>query len=191
MAHRGLPDATESVSFRFQEEKATDAATHLLRLHGGSMTRLTLLKLLYFGEREAAARHNRPICGGHYVSMPHGPVLSEVYDLMKDERPSQVWAERIESHGQNVTLVDDQMPSAVSKAELDVLDAIYAQWGGRSASELRRCSHELVEWKDPNGSSLPIEHVEFLRAIRKSEQEIQDIADEVRVEDHYHQILRQ
>ena len=53
----------------FDEEKATDAATYLLGRGGGRMTRMKLIKLLYIAEREAVARHNRPICGGRYVCM--------------------------------------------------------------------------------------------------------------------------
>ena len=178
--------------FRFQEDKAADAATFLLRRHGGRMTRLRLIKLLYFAEREAAERHNRPICGGRYVSMDNGPVLSEVYDLIKGERPSQVWAERIASEGYDVNLVEDRPPSAVSEAELEILDAIYDQWGNQNLDEILRHAHEdLAEWRDPKGSSLAIEPADFLKALHKTEQEIREIAEEVQVENHYHQIFAQ
>ena len=184
---------TESVPllfFRFQEDKAVDAATHLLRRHGGSITRLVLIKLLYFAEREAASRHNRPICGGHYVSMDQGPVLSEVYNLIKGEQLSQEWAARIASSGRDVILVKDFQPSAVSEAELDVLDAVYGEWGSRTVGDiLNHAHHNLPEWQHPSGSSLPIEPTAFLKAIGKTDQEICEIAEEVREENYFHQLF--
>ena len=83
--------------------------------------------------------------------MPQGPVLSEVYNLVKEERLGRVWAERIQSHGRrDVILVDDHQPGAVSEAELEVLDAIYDEWGHRNVSEILRHAHDdLAEWERP------------------------------------------
>lgn len=175
----------------FDEEKATDAATRLLRQAGGHMTRLELIKLLYFAEREATERHNRPICGGRYFSMDHGPVLSEVYDLIKGTQLSTVWAARIETDGDDVILREDCPPSAVSQAELDVLDAIYGEWGSQTLDDILKHAHQdLTEWTDPHGSSSLIEPVSFLEAVGKTEQEISDIAAEVREENYFYQLFR-
>ena len=176
--------------FRFQEEKAADAATRLLRQSGGRMTRLVLIKLLYFAEREAAKRHNRPICGGRYVSMDNGPVLSEVYNLLKGERPSRIWTTRVASRGRDVILLEDHLPAAVSEAELEVLDAIYDEWGSQTVGKILKHAHEdLAEWENPYGSSLLIKSATFLDAVGKTEQEILDIVEEVREENYFHQLF--
>ena len=174
---------------RFDEQKATDAATFLLCRAGGRLTRLELIKLLYFAEREATERHNRPICGGRYVSMKYGPVLSEVLDLINDRYPSKVWAERIESHGAEVVLRENCPPSAVSEAELNVLHAIYDEWGNQTTGKIIDYGHNLAEWTDPGNSSSLIEPLKFLRAVGKTEQEISDIVEEVREEDHFRQLF--
>ena len=87
-----------SARLRFNEKKATQAAARLLRLRGGRMSYMKLIKLLYLADREALLRWGRPISTDRYVSMDHGPVLSRVLNLTSDgddpECPS-VWAESI------------------------------------------------------------------------------------------------
>ena len=40
------------------------------------------IKLLYLADRAALIRWGRPISTDRYVSMKHGPVLSNVFDLV-------------------------------------------------------------------------------------------------------------
>jgi hypothetical protein len=47
------------------------------------MAYIKLLKLLYLAERQAMVKWGDSISGDHFVSMPHGPVLSQTYDLIK------------------------------------------------------------------------------------------------------------
>ena len=87
-----------SVRLAFNERKATQAAAHLLRLHGGRMSCMKLIKLLYLADREALLTWGRPISTDRYVSMDRGPVLSRVLDLATDGgdpgTPS-IWASSI------------------------------------------------------------------------------------------------
>src|SRR5579864_4403328 len=69
----------------FNETKATQAAAQLLRLRGGRMSYVKLVKLLYLADREALIRWGRPITTDHYVSMDEGPVVARIYDLIRNE----------------------------------------------------------------------------------------------------------
>jgi uncharacterized phage-associated protein len=69
----------------FNEAKATQAAARLLKLRGGSMSYIKLMKLLYLADREALIRWGRPITTDRYVSMDNGPVLSRIYNLIRNE----------------------------------------------------------------------------------------------------------
>ena len=179
-----------SLYFCFQEEKAVDAVAVLLKRHGPGMTRLVLLKLLYFAEREAVTRHNRPICGGQYVAMDNGPVLSEVYNLIKGERSSARWTHHISSDGNDVNLVGDLEPGAISDAEIDVLTEVCDEWSGQHLDDILAHAHyDFEEWQDPHGASVKIPAVALLRAVGKTEEDIRDIADEVRVENHYEHLF--
>ena len=68
----------------FNEKKATQAAAHLLKLRGGKMSYMKLIKLLYLADREAILAWGRPITTDGYASMDRGPVLSRVLDLATD-----------------------------------------------------------------------------------------------------------
>jgi len=69
--------------FQFRFEKALQAAGVLLERAGGRMEYLRLLKLLYIADREMIAQELSPITGDRVVAMKNGPVLSQVYDLIK------------------------------------------------------------------------------------------------------------
>ena len=57
----------------YREDKATQAAARLLRLAGGKLNHMKLMKLLYLADRRALIQWGRPITFDWYVSMPHGP----------------------------------------------------------------------------------------------------------------------
>jgi len=50
------------------------------------MNYLKLMKLLYLADRESMRRNGRPISGDRYVSMDHGPVLSQTLNLINGAR---------------------------------------------------------------------------------------------------------
>lgn len=68
---------------RFNERRATEAAAKFLKLRGGRMSYLKLIKLLYLLDREALLRWGRPVTTDRYVSMDNGPVVSRIYDLIR------------------------------------------------------------------------------------------------------------
>jgi Protein of unknown function (DUF4065) len=75
----------EMMHFQFRFEKALQATGVLLELAGGRMEYLRLLKLLYISDREMIAESLSPITGDRVVAMNHGPVLSQIYDLIKGQ----------------------------------------------------------------------------------------------------------
>src|SRR3989304_7235844 len=83
----------------FNEAKATQAAAMLLKMRGGTMSYMKLLKLLYLADREALLRWGRPISTDVYVSMDHGPVLSKTLDMINEgpDTGGRIWAEYISS----------------------------------------------------------------------------------------------
>src|SRR5258708_26416900 len=76
----------KSIKFKFNEQKAVQAAARLIQHSGGEMNYMALMKLLYLTDREALLRFGRPITGDKVVAMKHGPVLSRVYDLVAHKR---------------------------------------------------------------------------------------------------------
>ena len=68
------------MKFRFNFAKTLQASAVLLRRDDKRMSRLRLLKLLYFADRELLVAKVRTITGDSVVAMKYGPVLSQTYD---------------------------------------------------------------------------------------------------------------
>jgi uncharacterized phage-associated protein len=168
---------------RFNEAKATQAACRLLRLRGGRMSYLKLIKLLYIVDREALIRWGRTVTTDCHVSMDRGPVVSRIYDLITGDEPPDMerfWRQYI-SVPQNfeVELHSDPGDSELSIAEEELIDGVFNEHGRKSRWELVGYTHDLPEWQDPNGSSIPIAYRDILRAAGKTEAEIIAVEDEI------------
>jgi uncharacterized phage-associated protein len=169
---------------QFNEAKAAQAAARLLKLRGGQMSYLKLIKLLYFVDREALLRWGRPVTTDRYVSMDNGPVVSKICNLIREEpRPGTptVWYSLI-SRPENyeVSLLQDPPPDdELSIIEERLIDEMFMRFGSKSRWELVDLSHRLPEWKDPQGSAIPFNYADILRAENKSEQEITETVQEL------------
>ncbi len=167
------------MKFRFSEKKAAEAAGHLLRLAGGKMPYIKLIKLMYFADRRTLVEIGAPITGDRLVAMPHGPVLSQVLDNI-NQGASAEWAVFVsEPRDWNVELVSE-LPEdgALSNYEIRVLREVHQELGHLDKWALVKRSHELPEWHDPHGSAEAITPEDILRTANMSEEAIARIAEE-------------
>jgi uncharacterized phage-associated protein len=165
---------------RFREDKATQAAAKLLRLGGGRMSHLKLIKLLYLVERESLTRFGAPLTNDNYVSMPHGPVLSATLDRINERESYEngYWDTHISPKtNHEVSLRDPAVvPSdQLSRAEEDLITEIFQRYGHMSPWKLRDLTHELPEWVNPEGSSIPIARRDILRSEGYTDEDIEEI----------------
>jgi uncharacterized phage-associated protein len=169
---------------QFNEAKAAQTAARLLSLRGGPMSYLKLIKLLYFVDRQALLRWGRPVTTDQYVSMDRGPVVSRIYDLITEEPGPDsptVWYSLISPPEHfEVSLRQDPPPSdELSIAEEQLIGEVFAKFGKMSRWELVQLSHKLPEWKNPEGSAIPLDYVDILRAENKPQDEINEIVEEL------------
>lgn len=169
---------------RFREDKAAQASALLIELSGGSMNYYVLLKILYLADRTALLNWGQPITFDDYVSMDHGPLPSTTYDLVRGTGApanGKYWKEHItEPRHYHVALRASSDHDKLSDAEIDLLRDLHARYGHMTWRQLRMLCHDMLpEWRDPQGSSVPIEYQEILRAGGKPEAEIQAIMDEL------------
>lgn len=160
-----------TIYFTFDERRAAQAAAYLLQLNGGRLDMLKLIKLLYVADRERLIKVGRSITGAEMVSMDHGPVLSEVYDLLKKRPSVGCWAEYIKpkTHDHIVALaVDTPESSALSKNDRLALKAAHEKYRDFEPFEIvdRLHAKDAPEWKNPGGSSRPI-HAERIFELNK------------------------
>jgi uncharacterized phage-associated protein len=172
------------IRFKFNEMKTTEAVVLLLKENGGKMNYMKLIKLLYLADREALSRWARPITGDVYVSMDRGPVLSKVLDIInsgKDPDVDSYWHKFV-SHPATyeLSIIDTPTMNILSKREVDLLLSIFEKYKQLDEWKMVRICHDMLpEWKDPEGSSIPIRIEDILREVNKTERDIALIEDEV------------
>jgi uncharacterized phage-associated protein len=171
----------------YREDKATQAAARLLQLAGGKLNHMKLVKLLYLADRQALLQFGRPITFDWYVSMQHGPVLSFTLDKINDSQPpdgTSYWHRFIsERRDHEVELLDTVPRDQLSPAEEQLLDAVWSEFGKMTQWELRDYSHSLPEWRDPKGSSLPIEIRDILVSEGFTDSEAAEVLDTLMAEE--------
>ena len=182
------------MQFVFDEEKAAQAAAHLIRLHGGRMNYTALLKLLYLADRQALVETGYPITGDRMVSMRLGPVLSGIYDQIKTSRknapPGSAWHKWISDPvGYEVTTRDEPPDNRLSRYEIATLEDIHGHFGEMDWRALSKRTHKLPEWENPGLSSRPIEAARILEDAGKTAKEIEGMRANARRMRHAHRIL--
>jgi len=169
---------------QFREDKTTQVAAFLLKLRGGTMSYLKLIKLLYIIDRKALLQWGRPVTFDSYFSMNKGPVLSKTYDLIiegVESDESSYWHKHIDPPSNySVSLKSFCEPDDLSEAEIKLVERVFGEFGHLDRWSLVNITHELFpEWKNPEGSAIPISHEDILRADGKSVEEISSITHDL------------
>lgn len=167
---------------RFDEAKATQAAAYFLKLRGGQMHYIKLIKLLYLTDREALVRWGVPVTTDRHVSMDNGPVTSRILNLITEDRPKPIWARYISAPlgDYEVKLLADAPTDRLSRAEEKLMQEIFDQYGHRNRWDLiENVMHRLPEWRDPQGSSIPIQIRDILQAAGEREEQIRAVLKEL------------
>ncbi len=170
---------------KFDEAKASEAAAYLLALRGGQMHYMKLIKLLYLADRASLQRWGTSITTDTHVSMDHGPVVSTIYNLIRRRVETPTWSHYISppmgDAEKEVALLADVKFSRLSRAEVQLLEEVFDQYGRWNRYRLRDyVMHKLPEWKDPEGTSIPITIADILRAGGATNEEIEAVEKELR-----------
>jgi uncharacterized phage-associated protein len=172
------------MNFRFNIEKATEAACLFLDRSGGQMNIMKLVKLLYLLDRLSLDRRGIPVVVGDYLSMRNGPVTSEVLDLVnagrlvgeRDRRWEQCISDRT-----NHEVKLEQMPGRehLSDAEVKLVDEIWQEHGGRNQWQLVEwCHSHCKEWAPVTNGCAPIAVEQVGIALGKSSAQVNRLRQE-------------
>ena len=187
----------------FDVQKATQIAAYFIWRRGGRMSYLKLMKLMYLAEREFILKYGERLTGDRLISMRHGPVLSETYDLFKVGCQSSEWDKWI-AGDKNFELsfkkMDQVNPSdpldlfdCLSNAEVEIFDQIYEKYGHLTRWQLRDLTHTkecCPEWSDPEDSVIPISIKAILTMHGKTEEESDSILEHIREMDNVQASLK-
>jgi uncharacterized phage-associated protein len=158
-----------AMNFPLQVGKAIQAIGVLFRQDGvNRMNYMRLLKLLYIADREALKETGRPITGGPVVAMERGPVLEEVYDLIRGQHQEMpLWDRYLRKDKYTLQLVSDPDVRKLSKYEIKKLQEIAERHQNDDEWSLSQFTHTFEEWrKNSAGASCrPIAFKDILKAI--------------------------
>lgn len=163
-------------------------AAYFIHQNGGSIEILKLIKLIYLSERESYIRYGEPMIGDDLVSMEHGPVVSTTYNHCKREIESEPggWDEWIsERDGNNLALLVDNVVldelKQLSDADAEIIENIWGNFGGMTASQLRKYTHDhCPEWEEPPPqSSTSIPFSRLLGCVGYSGEVVRELEDRI------------
>ncbi len=180
------------MEFRFDFDRSLEASAYLLKLGGGSMEYIRLIKLLYIAERELLAEEASPLTGDIYKAMKNGPVLSTVYEIIQDRNwKSDDWHQFIKTSGYSVELVGDPGLHHLSASIVTKLRDVHARYSHTNTWELVDATHEFPEWKklSPGAGSVPIRLEDILEAMGAEEGTLETIREEEAIRRHVGQVI--
>jgi uncharacterized phage-associated protein len=163
----------------FDIKKAIAAAAYLIHRQGGEEDMFVLIKKLYYADRVALINWGKSITGDSFASMDKGPMVSTIYDLLKGKGSEQnliEWNDVIYRRKNfKIVLRKEADKGVLSEREIETLDEAAETINGVTGSLWKWLHKNCPEWKDPHGSSIPIDPSQILRIAHKSEEEIREI----------------
>jgi len=178
----------------YNQLKATEAVAHLLNSAPGKCEYLILIiKMLYIAERRAFQRWGRLITWDRFVSMDHGPVPSQTYNLISGStQNSEIWDKYIsDSSFHKIYLKEMPICNELSRAEIKLLAEVYNEYGAKDRWAVVHETHLFSEWKDPHGSAIELTLEDILEANHTPPQRVNQIRDELEDLANAHSVLDQ
>ncbi len=166
----------------FNERKATQAAARFLKLSGGTMNYMILIKDLYLLDRAALLAWGRLVTCDTLYEMKLGPVLSEVHDLITEQQEEPgIWQRSISRLEFDVTLKLDPGNDSLSVGEEEMIDSIFCSYGHyKNQFQFARLLHKVLpELKGIEKGRLPLTVEDILRAERRPAEDIESITREI------------
>ena len=171
----------------FDVEKLIGFAAYIMKsLNVDSMKYIMLIKLMYLSDRRFVECFDSTISNDDFVSMPNGPVLSRLLNLIRNdssEELQKVWNSYFSTQNNDILMNDNfafEKINKLSRAEMKVIDEVVAKYGHWDRWNLiENVMHKLPEWENPNGSSRPITLENLMKKLGKSQEQI-DVALEER-----------
>lgn len=170
----------------FDVEKLIGFAAYIMKqMNVDSMKYIMLIKLMYLSDRKFVELYDSTISNDDFVSMPKGPVLSRLLNLIRNdsiEEFQKVWNSYFQTQDNDIHMNENfafKKIDKLSKAEMKVIDGVVEKYGNWNRWTLiDEVMHKLPEWEDPNGSSRPISLKKMMLALGKSEDEINAALEE-------------
>lgn len=128
--------ATWFIWKNFIEQKENEIDKECYEVYEG-ISHLKVQKLLYYAQGISLAVRNQPLFEENIIAWPHGPIVREVYDLLKNNKRNDI-PEKVANKN-----IDNIMEISSNSELLNILELTYDNFGGYTAWQLREKTHEL------------------------------------------------
>lgn len=169
-----------TIYFRYDATKAVQAVLWFLHKHGGTMDKMKLIKLVYIADREHLKLYGRPIVGGRYFAMKHGPVTSELLDHINN---NDCGRDFLLENKRTVIAQGPLYEKYLSESDVLVLTKIDEEFGMMGTGRLRNLTHDFKAWQKnyPNpdeNTSRAISYEDMLSDVEVAPELIETITDD-------------
>ena len=127
------------IKFNFNKLKANETILYLSN-KDKAISKMRLLKFLFFADLYHLKKYGRPIVGDNYVAMVKGPVLSKVYDMIKHSSKDYTVEDKTIIPKREANLYE------FSKSDIEALDYAYNQYSQYTTEKLSDLTHEEKCW---------------------------------------------
>jgi uncharacterized phage-associated protein len=165
----------------FDRAKAVQASAVIAVAEGKRLSKLRLLKLLYIADRRSLRETGRPILGSKAVAMPHGPLHSDVLNLIDGKLPNpREWDRHFKRVGKrDVELFRPADNSTLSKYDIELLQDVVRLHEEINDYDLSKLTHDFQEWDKfyKKGTSTVIPLEEIIDAVGRTDDKQAILAD--------------
>ena len=148
------------IQFDFHPKKAIAAIRFLAECEVPDLTKEKANKLIFLADKAHLVRFARPITGSTYAALPHGPVPSQIDNLLDELEADQISSAnaqllasevcldrrfrypRLVARGTTQTAIEQLSPSDIS-----VFREILKRFSGMDFSQLRAITHEMPAYE--------------------------------------------
>ena len=175
-------------------KKAAQTAHYFISRAGGELEILKLVKLIYLADRHSLKKRRIPVVGGTYFSLNHGPVTSEVLDLISDgtRDENSPWEQLISDRAQHRVATSNSLAEydALSSSEQGLLEDVWQQFGAQGKWDLVEWTHQHCEkWSDPRGGRIEISARKLAGSFAWTLAEVDDFEVELAAQNRLQEIL--
>lgn len=170
----------------FDIEKLTQLVSYILKKNNNRLNYTKLIKILYLADKESFNAINHSMTGDLYYSLPQGPVLSNLLDLIRGRanfRLQTYWDSRFLTDDYDLVLLTQNIPDGkLSRFEKRIIDELDVKFHNKSYADLIAYVHDknnCPEWIKPasHGRS-PITEADILKSLGRTDDEIEIIEQE-------------
>lgn len=175
--------------------KLVQTVNFLLQKNGKSLNYTKMIKLLYMADRRALEECGSSITGDTYASLPQGPILSRLYDLIRNkphlpQDQTIIWNTFFLKSEYNLTLTTENNLNTdeLSRRELRILHEVDREFKHYDKKAIIDHIHNKnlfpeVKWQEArNGgvSSIPLPIEDIYEAVGIDREDYLEIIDENR-----------